>query len=103
MKIPKYWAKSSQSAQQPGRRPYRVVIWQWSDVSVEEAQRKAEDRSDVEIQYRLWERRYEQASRSYAVCRLVKQLEPSQIHPDVAPILALHDRLTGVEADRPLA
>lgn len=61
------------------------------------------DNSDVEIQYRLWERRYEQAGRSYAVCRLVKQLGPQEIHPDVAPILALHDQLTGVTADQPLA
>jgi hypothetical protein len=61
------------------------------------------DNPDIEIQYRLWERRYEQAGRSYAVCRLVKQIGPQEIHPDVAPILVLHDRLTGVEADRPLA
>jgi hypothetical protein len=59
--------------------------------------------ADVEINYRVWERHYEQTSRSYAVCRLVKQLGPQQLHPDVAPILALHDRLTGIEADRPLA
>ena len=44
MKIPKYWAKSIQSVQQPAGRPYQVVIWQWSDVSREEAQQKAEDR-----------------------------------------------------------
>jgi hypothetical protein len=61
------------------------------------------DNSDVEIQYRVWERRYEQASRSYAVCQLVKQIGPREVHPDVAAILALHDRLTGVEAERPLA
>jgi hypothetical protein len=61
------------------------------------------DNSDVEIQYRLWKRRYEQASRSYAVCRLVKQLGPREVHPDVAAILTLHDQLTGVEAARPLA
>ena len=61
------------------------------------------DNSDVEIQYRLWERRYEQASRSYSVCKLVKQLGSQQVHPDVAPILALHDQLTGVMVDRPLA
>jgi hypothetical protein len=59
--------------------------------------------ADVEIQYRLWERRYEQASRSYAVCRLVIQLGPQQIHPDIAPILTLHDRWTGVDEQRPLA
>jgi hypothetical protein len=59
--------------------------------------------NDHEVQYRLWERRYEQASRSYAVCKLAKQLGPPEIHPDVAPILALHDQLTGIEANRPLA
>lgn len=59
--------------------------------------------ADVEIQYRVWERRYEQASRSYAVCRLVKQLGPQVIHPDVTPILTLHDRWTGVEDERTLA
>jgi hypothetical protein len=59
--------------------------------------------SDVEIQYRLWERRYEQVSRSYAVCKLIKELGPREVHPDVASILALHDRLTRLEVDRPLA
>jgi hypothetical protein len=59
--------------------------------------------SDVEIQYRLWERRYEQTSRSYAVCKLIKQLGPQDVHPDVAPILALHDQLTGVADQRTLA
>jgi hypothetical protein len=37
------------------------------------------------------------------VCRLIKEFGPREAHPDVAPILTLHDRLTGVEADRPLA
>lgn len=61
------------------------------------------ENNDGEIQYRIWERRYEQASRSYAVCRLVKQIGPQQVHPDVAPILTLHDQSTGAEVDRPLA
>jgi hypothetical protein len=59
--------------------------------------------TDVEIQYRLWERRYEQASRSYAVCRLIKESGPREVHPDVAPILKLHDQLTGVNDQKPLA
>jgi hypothetical protein len=59
--------------------------------------------ADVEIQYRLWERRYEQTSRSYSVCKLVKQLGPQEVHPDVAPILALHDQLTGVASNLALA
>jgi hypothetical protein len=58
---------------------------------------------DLEIRYRKWEQRYAQASRSYSVCKLVKQLGPQQVHPDVAAILALHDRMTGVDDQRPLA
>ena len=42
MKIPKYWAKSIQSVQQPDGRSYRLIIWQWSDASLGEAQRKAD-------------------------------------------------------------
>jgi len=61
------------------------------------------ENSDLEVQYRLWERQYDQASRSYAVCKLIKQLGRSEIHPDVAPILKLHDQLTGVTLERPLA
>ncbi len=61
------------------------------------------ENDDREIQYRSWERRYAEASRKYSVCRLVKQIGPQEVHPDVAAILALHDRLTGVEDQRPLA
>ncbi len=59
--------------------------------------------NDREIQYRQWEKQYEQASRSYAVCKLVKQFGPQEVHPDVAPILQLHDRLTSVANNLTLA
>jgi len=58
---------------------------------------------NVEIRYRQWEQRYEQASQWYSVCKLIKQIGPQEVHPDVAAILALHDRLTRLEVDRPLA
>jgi hypothetical protein len=45
MKIPKYWAKSTQVARQPGGRGYRLACWQWSDVSLAEAQQKAADKA----------------------------------------------------------
>jgi len=61
------------------------------------------ENSDVEIQYRLWERRYEEVSRKYSVCRLIKQIGPQEVHPDVASILTLHDRLTGVANNLMLA
>jgi hypothetical protein len=59
--------------------------------------------ADAEINYRVWERHYEQVSRSYAVCKLIKQLGPREVHPDIEPILKLHDQATGIEVDRPLA
>ena len=61
------------------------------------------DNVDREFEYRSWEKRYEYASRAYAVCKLVKQLGPREVHPDIEPILKLHDQLTGIETDRPLA
>ena len=59
--------------------------------------------SDLEMCFRAWQKQYELASRSYAVCKFVKQLGPQEIHPDVAPILSVHDQLTGVAANLPLA
>jgi hypothetical protein len=61
------------------------------------------DNADAEINSRVWERHYDQTSRSYAVCQLVKQFGPHEVHPNVAPILTLHDRFTSVEDQRPLA
>ena len=48
----------------------------------------------AETRYREWVQRYEQRTPQYAVCRLVKQLGPQEVHPDVQPVLTLHDRLT---------
>jgi len=45
MKIPKYWAKSTQAARQPGGRGYWIACWQWSDVSLADAQQKAVDKA----------------------------------------------------------
>jgi hypothetical protein len=59
--------------------------------------------ADVEIRFRAWAQRYDQISRSYAVCRLIKEFGPREVHPDIAPILALHDQLTGAADQRPLA
>ena len=59
--------------------------------------------SDVEFRYRSWEQRYDQVSRSYAVCRLIKEFGPRDVHPDITPILSVHDRLTDVGGNLPLA
>src|ERR1700682_5074597 len=45
MKIPRYWAKTTQSARAPDGQAYRLMCWQWSDASQAEAQQKAGDRA----------------------------------------------------------
>ena len=46
----------------------------------------------AEARARQWVQRYEQHSAPVIVCRLVKSLGVPNLHPDVAPILDLHDR-----------
>jgi len=59
--------------------------------------------SASEATYRQWQHEYEQASVQHSVCKFVKQIGPNVIHPDVAPILTLHDSVTGATRDLPLA
>lgn len=45
MKIPKYWAKGTQTAQGLDGKTSTFTCWQWSDESVEHARRKANSRA----------------------------------------------------------
>lgn len=56
-----------------------------------------------EAHYRQWERRYEGAIAEYATCKLVKQFGTGECHPDVEPVLELHDRLSRTESNLKLA
>ncbi len=56
-----------------------------------------------EAQYRAWEAGYRQNSADFAVCRLVATYGGNRQHPDIAPIVTLHDRYCGVDANRTLA
>ncbi len=56
-----------------------------------------------EARYRAWEREYTQAASPYVVCKLLQQIGPRQVHPEVEPVLTLHDRFTCAAADRKLA
>jgi hypothetical protein len=57
----------------------------------------------AEARYREWERQYLASSAPYAVCKLIKQFGPAETHPDVAPVVALHDDITRVAEQRQLA
>jgi hypothetical protein len=43
--------------------------------------------------YRDWLMQYQEASQNYTACRFVTQIGGSSVHPEVRPILNLHDRL----------
>ncbi len=59
--------------------------------------------SASEMRYRQWEQRYEGVTAKYATCQLIKQFGSGECHPDVEPVLKLHDRLTQTESNLKLA
>lgn len=61
------------------------------------------DNSKDEARYRQWQQGYEATSAGFATCRLVKVIGPDEVHPDVAPILNLHDQLACRDPGRALA
>jgi hypothetical protein len=58
---------------------------------------------DQETLFRQWQSRYEKSSASYGVCRLLTQIGPTEVRPDVRTILTLHDQFSCVDPARPLA
>ncbi len=56
-----------------------------------------------EEQYRAWQREYDEAAPRFATCRLVEWLGPDDVHAELAPLVNLHDSLTGVGRDAELA
>jgi hypothetical protein len=61
------------------------------------------ENASAEARYRAWEQRYEQSIAPYAVCKLLKQLGPAETHPDIEPVMALHDEMTRATDQRQLA
>lgn len=50
-----------------------------------------------------WQKAYELEIKNYATCQLVKIIGNPNIHPSVQPIIDLHDKLSDVYTDLPLA
>jgi hypothetical protein len=91
VKIPRYWAKATHEARDAQGRVRSFACWRWSDASVAEAGEHAKARA-MEI-----------ARRFLRTCKLVREIGPGRIHPDVQLILSVHDRLACQGADRRLA
>lgn len=51
------------------------------------------DSVSQEHRYREWEQAYQRTAARYTTCRLVKQIGDAAPHPDIAPILAVHDEM----------
>jgi len=53
--------------------------------------------------FRDWHDDFTQKAQDYAVCRYVGTLGETRVHPDLAPLLRVHDDATGCDSDLPLA
>ena len=58
---------------------------------------------DEEAAFREWRTNYDAACANHATCTLVGTLGTEAVHPHIAPIVRLHDEMTRVRADLPLA
>lgn len=56
-----------------------------------------------EAEFEDWQRTYRQLSEQYATCELLRTFGSADVHPDIAPILELHDAACGVGETLPLA
>ena len=61
------------------------------------------DESEKRMKHHDWVRKYELSSKDYAICRLVLELGNKTAHPEVMPVIQLHDRYCRVDIDKPLA
>lgn len=49
--------------------------------------------SGAENRYRQWEQQYNRTAAQYSTCRFITQLGPATVHPDLEPVLTLHDQI----------
>lgn len=61
------------------------------------------DDAAAEATYRDWQRRYDAAAPRYATCQFVERLGPPTIDSTLAPLIELHDAMTGASNRLPLA
>jgi hypothetical protein len=92
MKLPLFWVKGEGDAAKPWRCGLQAptVRWPWPDSASEAAMRE-------------WVSRYERACAGKAVCSLVATVGSGRTHPEVSELVRVHDELTGVDTQSPLA
>ena len=100
MNVPRFWARSTADVRNKDGRSLELAAWGWSSNDRSEAEAKARERlarlrSRVEHGLEL--------SHAKATCRVVEEVGWRRVHPDVAPILSAHDRVTKATSRLPLA
>ncbi|MGQ0602530.1 MAG: hypothetical protein ACT4QE_12650 [Anaerolineales bacterium] len=58
---------------------------------------------EAEQRHQQWVLHYQSTSAQYAVCRFIAHFGDARVHPEVAPILVLHDKYALSALDRSLA
>lgn len=72
-----------------GLQPLRVR-WPWAS-------------RNHEAQFAEWERQYTGTTQNFATCALVEALGNAEIHPEIQPLVAIHDEITRVGQPKELA
>jgi hypothetical protein len=67
-----------------------TVPWPWANA-------KAEKR------YLEWEKKYRKTASEYSTCDLIQTLGNPDLHPEIAPVIQVHDQRTRVGSGSPLA
>jgi hypothetical protein len=70
--------------------PQRPERWPWPDAK-------------IESRFQQWQSRYAKASDAYATCALITVIGNREVHPDIQPIVNLHDEATRAGSKLPLA
>jgi len=59
--------------------------------------------SKEETKFQKWQGEYQAMSANWATCELVRQIGNRDIHPEIQPIVKLHDETTRVDSKLQLA
>ncbi len=61
------------------------------------------ENEQAEACFREWEKRYLEAAKDFATCRLIGQFGAQEIHPSLAALVEFHDKATQIDTTMPLA
>jgi len=61
------------------------------------------ENSAAESRFMNWKEEYERASASFSTCRFVKSLGVATVHPELQPLVEVHDEATRIDQPLPLA